>query len=92
MHPKYAYCEGPANNTVATLLDAFQRIEERKLDDISWPVAESSKPPIRPPERIVCDNELLQSLVYDAVATFSFSDNCGPQSSFGSFGGSESDE
>lgn len=80
VHPDYTYCEGPSNNTVTTLLDMFQRIEEGKLNDIEWHPAESSKPPIPLPGKIYCDKELVQSLVYDAVATFSFSEDCGPPS------------
>lgn len=76
VHPDYQYCDGPANNTIATLLDMFQRIESQKLDDIQWRPAESSKPPLYLPGKIVCDKDLVQSLVYDAVATFGFSESC----------------
>uniref|UniRef100_A0A6G1SMK1 Voltage-dependent calcium channel subunit alpha-2/delta-3 n=2 Tax=Aceria tosichella TaxID=561515 RepID=A0A6G1SMK1_9ACAR len=80
VHPDYRYCDGPSNNTITTLLDMFQRIEEGKLNDIEWHPAESSKPPIPLPGKIYCDKELVQSLVYDAVATYSFSEDCGPPS------------
>lgn len=81
VHPDYQYCDGPSNNTVTTLLDVFQRVEAGKLDDIQWRPAESSKPPLFLPGKIVCDKDLVQSLVYDAVATFGFSDTCAPPSS-----------
>lgn len=80
VHPEYQYCDGPSNNTVTTLLDMFQRIEERKLNDIQWRPAESSKPPVFLPGKIICDQDLVQSLVYDAVATFGFAETCGPPS------------
>lgn len=81
VHPDYQYCDGASNNTITTLLDMFQRVEAGKLDDIQWRPAESSKPPLFLPGKIVCDKDLVQSLVYDAVATFGFSDACAPPSS-----------
>lgn len=78
VHPDYEYCDGPSNETISTLLDMFQRIEEGKLDDVQWRPAESSKPPVFSPDKIICDKSLVQALVYDAVATFSVSENCGP--------------
>jgi len=76
VHPDYQYCDGPSNDTITTLLDMLHRVEEKKFDDIQWRPAESSKPPIFLPSKIVCNKELIQSLVYDAVATYSFSDSC----------------
>ena len=80
VHPDYEYCDGPANNTVTTLLDMFHRIEESKFDDIQRRPVESAEPPIAMPGKIVCDMDLVQSLVYDAVATFGFAEACGPPS------------
>lgn len=80
VHPEYSYCDGPSNNTITTILDVFQRIENDKRDDIQWRATESTKPPLFVAHKIVCDKDLLQSLVYDAVATFGFSENCGPPS------------
>lgn len=80
VHPDYQYCHGPSNNTVTTLLDLCQRIEAGKLEDIEWLPAESSSPPVFFPGKIFCDKDLVQSLVFDAVATFMFSDSCGPPS------------
>lgn len=81
IHPDYQYCDGPSNNTVTTLIDMLQRIDDGKLGDILWRPAESSKPPVFLPGKIVCDKDLVQSLVFDANATFGFSENCGPPSS-----------
>lgn len=80
VHPDYNYCEGPANNTVATLLDMFQRIDKGRSADITWRSTESSNPLSGKifPDKIVCDKELVQSLVYDAIATFGFSETCKP--------------
>lgn len=80
VHPDYQYCHGPSNNTITTLLDMCQRIEAGKLEEIEWMPAESSSPPVFFPGKIFCDKDLVQSLVYDAVATFMFSDSCGPPS------------
>lgn len=80
VHPQYQYCYGPSNHTVSTLLDMLQRIVAGKLEDIEWLPAESSSPPVFFPGKIFCDKDLVQSLVFDAVATFMFSDSCGPPS------------
>lgn len=77
VHPDYQYCHGPANNTIATLWDMLLRIEANKEADIQWFPAESNQPPIFLPGKIFCDKHLVQSLVYDAVATHGFLDSCG---------------
>lgn len=79
VHPDYQYCDGPSNNSIVTLLDVFQKVEAQKKDDIQWR-QESSKPPVFFPGKIVCDKDLVQSLVYDAVATYGFTESCNPPS------------
>jgi len=81
VHPDYDYCSGPSNNTITTLLDIFQKIQEGKLDDLQARPAESRRPPISLPDKIIYNKELVQSLVYDAVATYGFSESCSLPSS-----------
>lgn len=76
VHPEYRYCEGPSNNTLATLLDLFHRIESSDTGDV-WKAFESSKPPVLFPGQISCDKDLVRSLIYDAIATLDFSRKSG---------------
>lgn len=81
IHPDYQYCDGPSNNTITSLLSMLQQVESGNSDNFQWKPQESSQAPISMPNRIVCDKELVQSLLYDAVATFGFSESCTPSTS-----------
>lgn len=76
LHPDYQYCDGPSNNSVTNILDLLHKIETNRLDDIQWKASESLNPPITLQHKLVCDKDLVQSLIYDAIATYSFSDKC----------------
>lgn len=80
VHPDYQYCDGTSNNTITTLLDLINRVDQNLLQDVQWKPAESRSPPLFLPSKIVCDKDLVQSLVFDAVATLGFSDqSCPPE-------------
>lgn len=81
VHPEYQYCDGPSNDTLTSVLSMLYQIESGQPDDVQWKPLESSKPPLYIPGKIVCDKELVQSLVFDAAATFGFSENCAPSAS-----------
>lgn len=82
VHPDYSYCESAINSTssVIMLTDLLSRIAENKMADVQRKPALSSKPVILP-NKLVCDYSLVQSLIYDAVATFTPTQGtCGPPS------------
>lgn len=75
VHPDYNYCDGPANNSVTTILDLIQRIERGRYDDIQWRHS-SSNPPLFVPGKLTCDKDLVQSFVFDAIVTHNMPDRC----------------
>ncbi|KAG9510520.1 ABC transporter G family member 23, partial [Fragariocoptes setiger] len=76
VHPDYYYCEGQANSSVAIILDVIQRVERGLYDDIMWRTSPNSAP-FNSPSKIMCDKDLLMSLLFDAVATYNTPDSCG---------------